>query len=59
MKSLDDRKFEVFKSKVGLTVSIEVVKKFLDENGLTFELEIEDLKPKDDEMESMASFNGD
>ena len=58
VKSLDDSKTKVFESKVGLTFSFEVVKQYLDENGLTFELEIENLKPKDDDVESTASFNG-
>ena len=59
VKSLDDSKTKVFESKVGLAISFEVFEKYLDdESGLTFELEIKDLKPKDDDVESKASFNG-
>ena len=56
MKSLDDRKTDVFKSKVGLVVPLDVLKKHLgNETKITFEVKIEDLKPKDDEMDSEAS----
>ena len=56
MKSLDDRKTDVFKSKVGLVVPLDVLKKHLgNEKKIVFEIKIEDLKPKDDEMDSEAS----
>ena len=52
MKSLDDRKTDVFKSKVGLVVPLDVFKKHLgNETKIVFELKIEDLKPKEDEMD--------
>ena len=56
MKSLDDRKTDVFTSKVGLVVPLDVLKKHLgNETKIAFEIKIEDLKPKDDEMDSEAS----
>jgi len=56
MKSLDDRKTDVFKAKVGLVVPLDVLRKHLvNETKITFEVKIEDLKPKDDEMDSEAS----
>merc|ERR1711976_1114144 len=52
MKSLDDRKTEVFNSKIGLLVASDVIKKHRDENHiLKIFFEMKDLKPKDDEMD--------
>ena len=65
VRSLDDRKTEVFRSQAGLRVSFEVAeiyrKSKAKPNALIFEIELEteDLKPKDDDVESKASFNGD
>ena len=51
MKSLDDRKTEVFNSKIGLFVASDVIKKHRNENKeLKICFKIKDLKPKDDEM---------
>ena len=50
MKSLDDKRTDVLESKVGLVVPLDVLKKHMDEQKiLHLEIEIEDLKPKDDE----------
>ena len=56
VKSLDDRKTDVFKSKVGLVVPLDVLKRHVGEEMImVFQIKIEDLKPKDDEMDSEAS----
>ena len=50
MKSLDDKRTDVLESKLGLVVPLDVLKKHMDEQKiLHLEIEIEDLKPKDDE----------
>ena len=56
MKSLDDRKTEVFESKTGLVVMLDVIRKYIDDDDkIHLEIKIEDLKPKDDEMDSQVS----
>ena len=50
MKSLDDRKTDILESKIGLVVPLNVLKNHLnDDNIFDLDIEIEDLKPKDDE----------
>ena len=51
VKSLDDDKSEVFKSRNGLVLPFSTVKKHLDEGTLILHVEIEDLKVKDDDMD--------
>ena len=52
MKSVDDRKTEVIKSKIGLVVVSDVLSKHLNEkHAFEVVVQIEDLKPKDDEMD--------
>ena len=60
MKSLDDRKTEVFEAKTGLVVILDVIRKYLDDDDkLRLGIKIEDLKPKDDEMDSQVSNESD
>ena len=51
VKSLDDDKSEVFKSRNGLVLPFSTVKKHLDEGTLILHVEIEDLKVKEDDMD--------
>ena len=61
VKSLDDSKTKVFKSKIGLNVPSKIIKKYLKDDSLTLQVKFKDLKPKDDEddQDSMASNDGD
>ena len=54
VKSIDDFKnvSEAFEKQYGLIVSLDFAKKFVDDEGtLTFEIEIEDLKPKEEQSD--------
>ena len=55
MKSLDDKRTDVLESKVGLVVPLDVLKKHMDDQKIVhLEIEIQDLKPKDDENDGLS-----
>ena len=52
VKSLDDKTDNWFKEHYGLVVSWDFAKKFIDdEDSLTVEIEIEDLKPQEEQTD--------